>query len=170
VRQIAFAILAVLFTSSLRAANCARAESKVFFPLIGNWNVEWTDRVAPGKYAHSRATARIERETTGCTLVEHFAGKRNGHAFRALTLISFAVDEVQRVLLDSEHGSFLLFTGSQEGDRTRFRWEHTTDGKRLMLQQDYFAIAADSFETETRLSTDGGSTWNVVQAAKYKRR
>ena len=170
-RVLLLTALTSLLAFRLHGSDCARAESKVFLPLIGNWSVDWTDRIAPGDYAHSKATAHIEQEPTGCTLVEYLAGKRNGRSFRAMTLISFAVaEELQQVLQDSEHGGFLLFTGSQEGDRTRFRWERATDGKRLMMQQDYFAITAKSFETEMRLSRDGGSTWNVVQAAKYRRR
>jgi hypothetical protein len=174
---IAFIGFIALFGATVQAQQpqdtspCVRAESKLFLPLVGNWTIQWTDRTEPGKYAQSTARASIERDSTGCTLVEHFFGERGGRRFTALALLSFGnVEELQRVWLDSDHGQFLHFTGSRDGEVIRFQWQRDLGDRRLMLKHEYRAIQADSFNTETHLSTDGGKTWDVVQAAKYKRR
>lgn len=44
---------------------CPRPEFQTFLPLLGNWTVQWTDRIAPGKYADVKGSARMERDPTG---------------------------------------------------------------------------------------------------------
>jgi hypothetical protein len=47
----------------------------------------------------------------------------------------------------------------------RFEWQRVNDTRRLVLRHEYREIKADSFNTGTYLSTDGGKTWDMVQQA-----
>ena len=153
-----------------QATQCKREEAALFLPLAGRWSVEWTDRVAPGQYAKARASARIETDLLGCAVVEHFDGIRKGQPFMSVAIISFGnSDTLQRVLIDSSHGQFLLFEGSRQRNLVRFEWVRALPGRKMMLRHDYRALQRDSFETETHLSTDGGGTWDLVQRARYDR-
>jgi Protein of unknown function (DUF1579) len=152
------------------SAACARAEFQLFLPLVGNWKAKWRNRIAPGKYEETTATARFARDAIGCLLVEHFFGTVKGHQFTAVIMLNFGnSEELQRIWLDSEHGQFLQFTGVRDGDTVRFEWQRVTDTGRLMLRHEYRDIKADSFVTGTYLSTDGGKTWDLVQQASYRR-
>ncbi len=168
---IAFMVSAGLANAQvIGASSCKREEAKLFLPLAGRWSVDWTDRVAPGQYAKTRASARIETDMLGCALVEHFESTRQGQPFTAVVIISFGNSEaLQRALLDSSHGQFVLFDGAQDGKIVRFEWARALPGRKLMLRHEYREFQRNSFETETRLSTDGGATWDVVQRAKYQR-
>ena len=149
---------------------CVRSESQLFLPLVGKWKVQWTVRVEPGKYAQTAATAVIERDSVGCTLVEHFFGERNGRRFTAMALLNFGnAEELQRVWLDSGHGQFLHFTGARDGNVIRFQWQRDLGNRILMVKYEYRAIRPDSFDTELHLSGDGGKTWEVVERASYQR-
>jgi len=152
------------------APACQRPELQTLLPTVGEWNVQWTDRIAPGKYAEVKATARVERDPMGCVLVEHFAGERDGRPFTALSLLSFGGEKLERVWIDSEHGQFIHFEGAKEGDGVRFEWQRDLGARRLMLKHDVRAVQADSFVTETQLSSDSGKTWDLVSRAKYTRR
>ena len=153
-----------------QASPCKREEAELFLPLAGQWSVEWTDRLAPGKYARAKARARIEADLLGCAVVEHFAGTRQGEPFMAISVVSFGNSEtLQRSLIDSSHGQFLLFEGSREGKVVRFEWVRASPGRTMKLRHEYRAIQKNSFETATQLSTDDGRTWDVVQRAKYER-
>jgi len=153
-----------------KALTCARPEFQLFQQLVGKWQVEWTDRIAPEKFAESMATAQIENDPTGCILVEHFTGERNGHPFAALILLGFGITEkLQRLLIDSEHGQFISFDGSKYGDVYRFEWQRDLGTRRLQLKHEYRNIQPNSFSTETLLSDDNGQTWNIVQRGLYRR-
>ena len=168
---VAFIVFAGPTSAQVRQETpCKRAEAELFLPLAGRWSVEWTDRVAPGQYAKARASARIEADLLGCAVVEHFDGTRKGQPFMSVSIISFGnKDSLQRSLIDSGHGQFLLFEGSREGKVVRFEWVRALRGRTMMLRHEYRALQRNSFETETQLSTDGGSTWDLVQRAKYQR-
>jgi hypothetical protein len=168
---IVFLVIAGPANAQVRPATpCQRAEASLFLPLAGRWSVEWTDRVAPGQYARARASARIEADLLGCAVVEHFDGARQGRPFMSVSIISFGNnDTLQRSLIDSSHGQFLLFEGSRKGKVVRFEWVRALPSRTMMLRHEYRALQRNSFETETQLSTDGGRRWDLVQRAKYRR-
>jgi hypothetical protein len=153
------------------APACARSEFRLFLPLAGTWDVEWTTRVTPGKYVSTKAVSRIDRDSIACVLVEHFFGEVNGKPLTSLVLLNFANPEkLERILIDSGHRQFLSFTGEQESNTVRFEWQRDLGTRRLMTRHDYRDIQADSFTTEWFLSPDSGKTWEMVQQAKYRRR
>jgi hypothetical protein len=151
------------------APACPRPELQAFLPLLGSWNVQWTDRIAPGKYAEVKASARIEKDAIPCVLVEHFAGERNGRPFTALSLLSFGGEKLERVWIDSEHGQFIHFDGAATAEGAHYEWQRDLGNRRLMLKHEVRALQAGSFLTETHLSPDGGKTWDLVSRAKYSR-
>ena len=153
------------------ASQCARSEFRLFAPLVGKWDVEWTNRVAPGKYAKTKATSNIERDPIGCMLTEHFFGEVNGQPFTTVVLLNFGnAEKLERILIDSGHGQFLSFEGTSVDNAIRFEWQRDLGTRRLMVRHDYRDIQADSFATEWFLSPDSGKTWEVVEQAKYRRR
>lgn len=167
---LSFSCLIVPAQQPQSAVTCARPEFQLFLPLVGHWKVKWKNRIAPGKYEDTTGTARLDRDPIGCLLVEHFFGTVNGRQFTALIMLNFGNSEgLQRISLDSEHGQFLQFTGVRNGDPVRFEWQRVNDTRRLVLRHEYREIKADSFNTGTYLSTDGGKTWDMVQQANYQR-
>lgn len=152
------------------ASSCARSEFRLFAPLVGKWDVQWTNRVAPGKYAETKATSHIEPDPIGCMLTEHFFGEVNGRPFTTVVLLNFGnAEKLERILIDSGHGQFLFFEGTRLDNAIRFEWQRDLGTRRLMTRHDYRDIQADSFATEWFLSPDSGKTWEVVERAKYRR-
>ncbi|MCK9410480.1 MAG: hypothetical protein M0R68_15235 [Bacteroidetes bacterium] len=138
--------------------------------LVGNWTVRWKDRIAPGQYVETLATARIENDSLAAILVEHFHGKRIDRDLTAVSFINLAHPNIlQRVFKDSDHGEFLYFEDRSDSSMIRFLWQRTMESRRLMLKHEYQYIQADSFATLTTLSTNAGVTWDIVQQARYKR-
>lgn len=168
---VAFIVIAGPTDAQVRqASSCRREEAELFLPISGHWSVEWTDRLAPGKYAKTKASARIEADLLGCAVVEHFDGTRQGEPFMSVSIISFGnAETLQRSLIDSSHGQFLLFEGARQGRVVRFEWVSAIPGRKMKLRHEYRALQQNSFATETQLSTDGGRTWNLVQRAEYER-
>jgi len=149
---------------------CARPEFPLFEPLVGSWDVEWTNRVSPGKYLISKAISTIDRDPIGCMLTEHFLGERGGEPFTVLMLMNFRrAEKLERMLIDSGHGQMLFFEGSKNDAAVRFEWQRDLGTRRVMARHDYKDIRADSFSTVFSLSSDSGQTWEVVEQAKYRR-
>jgi uncharacterized protein DUF1579 len=170
-------IISVVLTSGLpaeivaqNAGGCARSESQALSVLVGRWKVRWRDRTSPGIYAETDATSTIENDPTRCLIVEHFSGTRAGERFAATALIGFGnADHLQLLLVDSAHGEFLEFEGTKKSEIVRFEWTKDLGGRRIMLRRDYRVEGRDSFTVEMQLSTDSGSTWDLVSRAQYQR-
>jgi hypothetical protein len=142
-------------------------------PLVlmrGGWLVTWLDRIAPERYVTSQARATIESVAGGCGLLERFEGTRLGRGFHALSLIAAnGADSLQRVWQDSDHGALLLFEADTRVHPVRFEWSRNLGDRILRLRLTYRVLTGDSVATETELSPDGGTTWQLVTRLEYRR-
>jgi hypothetical protein len=138
--------------------------------MRGGWRVTWLDRVAPERYVTSQARATIESVAGGCGLLERFEGTRWGRRFHAISLIAAAgADSLQRVWQDSDHGELLLFAADTRVHPLRFEWSRNLGDRILRLRLTYRVLTGDAVTTETELSPDGGTTWQLVTRLEYRR-
>jgi hypothetical protein len=138
--------------------------------MRGRWRVTWLDRVAPERYVTSQGRATIESVAGGCGLLERFDGTRSARGFHALSLIAaVGADSLQRVWQDSDHGALLLFEADTREHPLRFEWSRDLGDRILRLRLTYRVLTGDAVTTETELSPDGGTTWELVTRLEYRR-
>jgi hypothetical protein len=159
-------------TRQENVAPCFHKEREAIDFLLGDWNVDANVRLAEGTWEHSSATSQIKPDLSGCLLSERFTGTRAGHAFTALALMAFnnTSKKLQRVWSDSEHGLLITYEGNRTGNELIMETEILLDGKSVKLRNAYLEISRDSFNLESRRSTDDGKTWITVTRLRYTRK
>jgi hypothetical protein len=172
-RGLLILILALASASGTSAQDdppCAGPGFERIQSFEGSWEVEWSNRIAPGQFERTTARSQIEPVIPGCALLERFTATVQGSPFWATVLLAAtAPDSAQRVWLDSGHGEPLLFQGSWVADTLRFEWARDLGDRRMRLQHLTFAVTPDSFRTATYLSPSEADGWQPVAEAVYRR-
>jgi len=166
-------VLILLFPSPVtsQAGPCPRAALARLAELAGRWSVEWSYLLEGQLRTVDKAAATIDLAAGGCAVSERLEGELRGRPLAIHTLIAAPSDTtLQRVYIDSEHGTLLEFAGTITGDTIRFVWLRDLGTRRQVVRHEYTAITRASFATETCMSPNGGTDWIVVQRARYRRR
>ena len=153
-----------------QARPCPRAALARLAELAGRWSVEWSYLLDGQLRTVDKAAATIDLAAGGCAVSERLEGELLGRPLAVHTLIAAPGDTtLQRVYIDSEHGTLLEFAGTITGDTIRFVWRRDPGTRRQVVRHEYTAITPTSFATETDMSPNGGTDWIVVQRARYRR-
>lgn len=104
------------------AQTCDPSVSRLLAVLEGEWRVEASRRVAPGRFEAGEGTARVESAMEGCGLVDSRRLHYAAHVRESVSVVSAFRDAAELAVADSEHGSFTVSRGEIEGDRMEFEW------------------------------------------------
>lgn len=169
---------AVLFGALMLAPSVADGQAPVcprpvlgrLAVLVGRWSVDWSYLVDGQLRTVEQATATIDIAAGGCAVRERLEGQLRGHQLAVNTLVAAPNDDtLQRVYIDSDHGTFLVFDGLSAGDTIRFLWRRDLGTRQQLVRHEYFALSRESFSTETQMSPSDGVEWILVQRARYRR-
>lgn len=126
---------------------------------LGEWNCTWTD--------DGKGTNRIERILDDKVIQENFEGD-------GLHGISHSVWDPERELwcqtwVDN-NGTYLDFTGSFHDGQMVLTRDAIVRGKACKQRMVWYNITEEEFDWNWERSDDGGKTWDVKWAIKYKRK
>ena len=145
--------------------NCVNKEFNELYFMIGEWVVEGTYRLNR-EHVISKGKSIIQLDLGGCLLKEKFIGFHQNEPYEQINLFSFRNDKFYMVSVETDHGGMGLFIDDNNNGEFSFTIEWN---ERVMNKHNIFEIGKNAFKTETHLTIDGGSTWNLVQKATYNR-
>jgi len=153
-----------------QAPVCPRPVLARLAALAGRWSVDWSYLVDGQLRAVEQATATIDIAAGGCAVRERLEGQLGGHQLAVNTVVAATNDDtLQRVYIDSDHGTFLIFEGTNAGDAITFLWRRDLGTRQQLVRHEYLALDRTSFATETHMSPNDGVEWILVQRARYRR-
>jgi hypothetical protein len=169
----AVSVAALLLVSSVaegQAPVCPRPALARLAALAGRWSVDWSYLVDGQLRTVEQATATIDVAAGGCAVRERLEGQLGGRQLAVNTVVAATNDDtLQRVYIDSDHGTLLMFEGSSSGDAIRFLWRRDLGTRQQLVRHEYLALSGASFATETQMSPNDGVEWILVQRARYRR-
>ena len=149
---------------------CPRPALARLAVLAGRWSVDWAYLADGQLRTVEHATATIDITVGGCAVRERLEGQLRGRQLAVNTLVAAPTDNtLQRVYIDSDHGTFLVFDGLSAGDTIRFLWRRDLGTRQQLVRHEYSALNQESFATETYMSPNDGVDWILVQRARYRR-
>ena len=76
----------------------------------------------------------------------------------------------QKVFVDSDHGTLILYEGKLEGKLLSLFYKFNLNGTDLTLRSQYNLISENEFTVESSRSTDNGVTWDKTGSSHYRRK
>lgn len=140
-------------------APCTRPEASQFDFWVGTWDATWADG--------GKGTNTITKILGGCVIQEQF----DGGALHGLSVSTFDVraGRWKQTWVDNQ-GGYLDFVGGFNDGKMTLTRQMERDGQTIHQRMVWFNIQPDQFDWHWEHSTDGGATWDVLWAIKYRRK
>ena len=168
-----FIFLVGLFVySTLHAQHISAEELKPLNFLVGEWNVQADVRLSKqGPWEKSVAKSVIRKIMNESVLEEDYSGTKQGHEIKSKTLLANdnRTKLYQKVFVDSDHGTLLLYEGKLDGNVLSLQMKFELNGTQLVLRSQYKLISENSFTVESSRSVDNGITWDRTGTLSYSR-
>lgn len=141
-------------------------DSTAFDFWLGKWNATWT---SSGKTFH--ATNHITRKMNNHFIHESFEiidGPMKGYKGESYSTLDKPSGQWKQTWIDNQ-GSYLDFTGKQEGDNRIFERSFTNKAGEAVRQRMVFRnIKPDTFDWDWQSSKNGGE-WQMMWQLQYTR-
>jgi hypothetical protein len=167
-------ILAMFMALAVLVPNraCPIVAAVALPELTGTWQVlriSGLDRPRPDS-AMARAT--FSPDLQGCLVREQLRAEMGNPPYEALILwgVNGADSRIQRVFAHSQHGRFGIYEGGRNGNTITLRQMPISGQPSMDVVENQVLIRdPDHFAIVSRLSGDGGQTWQVLSRWEYQR-
>ena len=142
------------------AAGALGADALDFW--LGDWQLEWD----PDGHGTNAIQRILDERVVEETFVGHDAdGTLRG---RSVSVLDPADGRWHQTWVDST-GTYLEFAAVEVDGRIAFRRETTREGRPISQRMVWLDVQADRLRWEWQRSVDGGETWDLVWAIRYRR-
>jgi hypothetical protein len=166
-RALGMSSVLLLSTSvSLAQTNpCPRPENQQFEFWAGTWTGTWQDQ--EGK--SFTGTNRIEWVLGGCVLQENFEDPTGGLVGKSWSVYDPNQKKWKQTWVDNQ-GSYQDLAGERQDGKMILEREALIQGQTRRQRMTFYNIAADSFDWDWEISSDGGATWKLGWRIHYTRK
>lgn len=162
----------LLLAAAISGHGCPVEALTVLPEFTGHWRVlriSGLDRPHPDS---AMATATFSPDLQGCLTRELLQSEASTHVWVAEVLwgVNGADGAVQRIFAHSQHGRFGIYEGQRTGNSIALRQLQTAGQPADQVVENQVLIAdRDHFDLVSRLSSDGGRSWQLLSRWEYRR-
>jgi hypothetical protein len=165
-------IISLICFHRLAAQHVSAEAMKPLDFMVGEWNVDVDVRLSKqGPWEQSKAKSTITKIAGGSVIQDQFTGTKQGRELTSLALLSNdnRTKLYQKVFVDSDHGTLILYEGKLENKLLSLFYKFNLNGTDLLLRSQYNLISENEFTVESSRSLDNGLSWDRTGTLKYVR-
>jgi hypothetical protein len=152
------------------AHACPISAATALPELTGTWHVQMISGLDGPRPDSTSARATIAPDLQACLLREQLRAQTENYEAFILWGVNGADSSVQRIFTHSRHGRIGLYEGRRTGDTIALRQQlAASQPASLVVEHQVLIRDGDHFSIASRLSNDGGRSWQALSRLEYDR-